>query len=93
MKAKRTDANQQAIVKDLRKLGYSVFVTSMVGCGFPDIVVGAKKINFLFEVKDSEKSKSCRKLTNMENLFHLTWKGSVHIITCIQDAIDIISKV
>ena len=96
MRAKRTDANQEHIVKELRKMGYSVFITSMVGNGFGDIVVGAKrghqKLNFIFEIKDGAKHLSQQKLTNLENLFHLTWKGQVDIITCVQDAIDIITK-
>ncbi|HWY33435.1 MAG TPA: hypothetical protein VNX68_02240 [Nitrosopumilaceae archaeon] len=89
---KRIDANQNEIVATLRKIGCSVFITSMVGHGFPDIVCGHGGKNYLFEIKDGDKSKSCRKLTNLENLFHLSWQGSAHIITCTQDAIDIISK-
>lgn len=92
MKAKKTDANQQQIVKDLRKCGYTVFITSMVGNGFPDLTVGAHGLTFLFEVKDGTKYKSCQKLTNLENLFHLTWKGQASIITSAQQAIDIIAK-
>lgn len=92
MRAKRTDANQQHIVKALRKIGFSVFITSMVGQGFGDIVVGVHGRNFLFEVKDGDKHASQQRLTNAENLFHLTWKGQIDIITCPQDAIDIINK-
>ncbi len=92
MRAKRTDANQIEIVKALRKMGHSVFVTSMVSYGFPDIVCGAHGKNYLFEIKDGKKPKSQQKLTPSENLFHLTWQGSVHIITSFDDAIDIINK-
>jgi Holliday junction resolvase len=91
MRAKRTGNNQTEIVKALRKMGYSVFITSMVGYGFPDIIVGAHKMNYLFEIKDGNKPKSQQKLTYLENTFHLTWQGTVHIITSIEQAIDIIN--
>ena len=92
MRAKRTDANQTEIVKALRKMGWSVYITSMVGNGFPDLVCGKRGINYLFEVKDGNKSKSAQKLTGQENLFHLTWNGRVNIITSIKDIIDITNQ-
>ena len=36
----KVDANQAAVVADLRALGWSVLDTSGAGDGFPDIVVG-----------------------------------------------------
>lgn len=92
MRAKRTDSNQTEIVKALRKCGYSVFVTSMVGHGFPDLVCGAHGKNYIFELKDGKKTKSQQKLTDMESLFHLSWQGTVHIVTSIDEAIDIVSR-
>ncbi len=72
MYAKRTDSNQASIVKALRKMGFTVFISSGVGNGFPDIVVGAYCKNWLFEIKDGGKAKSLQRLTNAENLFHMT---------------------
>lgn len=36
----KVDANQAAVVADLRALGWSVLDTSGAGDGFPDVVVG-----------------------------------------------------
>ena len=92
MKAKRIDGNQNEIVRDLRKMGCSVFITSMVGRGYPDLSVGFRNFNYLFELKDGNKYKSQQKLTELEQFFHLTWRGQANIITCLNDVIDIFNK-
>ena len=70
--AKRTDNNHSEIVKTLRQLGCSVFDTSRVAGGFPDLVVGKHQITCLVEVKQSAKSK----YTSAQELFMMNWKGS-----------------
>ncbi len=82
---KRVDSNQKQIVQSLRKLGFSVAITSMVGKGFPDIVVGRHGVNYLFELKDGNKPASCQKLTLWEADFFATWKGKVEVATCLDD--------
>ena len=47
----RVDANQPSIVEDLRKLGASVLHIHMVARNSPDIVVGYRGKNYLFEIK------------------------------------------
>lgn len=42
-RAAKTDANQTKVVEHLRRAGLSVAVTSMVGNGFPDLVVAGIK--------------------------------------------------
>lgn len=86
----RVDGNQKKIVEQLRKCGYSVAVTSSMGKGFPDIVVGAKCKNYLFEIKDPEKSPSRRLLTMDEHLFKTMWRGQYDVIETIDDALKII---
>lgn len=86
MRAKRVDANQKQIVAALRKIpGVTVHLTHMVADGFPDIVVGYKGRNYLFEIKDGSKPPSAQKLTPDEQVFHDTWKGQVNIATCFDD--------
>lgn len=80
MKAKRIDSNQKEIVKAFRDLGCSVFITSMVGKGFPDIVVGLRGKNYLVEIKDGRKCKSAQLLTASEETFMRNWKGQYYII-------------
>ena len=70
--AKKVDANHSIIVKTLRDLGCSVFDTSRVGGGFPDIVVGRNNKTILVEIKASEKAK----YTTAQELFMMNWKGS-----------------
>lgn len=89
---KRVDDNQREIVIGLRKAGYSVFVLSNVGHGLPDILCGAHRRNFLFEIKDGKKPLSAQKLTSCEAMFHLSWAGQVNIITSLDDAFNIIGK-
>jgi hypothetical protein len=85
----RTDANQAIVIKDLRKLGCTVISTSNLGSGFPDILVGFRGLNWLFEIKDGSKQQSKQRLTDDEKDFHLAWSGQVHVITSAQQAIDI----
>jgi hypothetical protein len=70
--AKRVDANHAIVVKALRNLGCSVFDTSRVAGGFPDLVVGKNQKTVLVEVKRDEKAK----FTPSQDLFMLNWKGS-----------------
>ncbi len=80
MRVARVDANQSGIVRFLRDKGVIVRHTHMVGTGFPDIVCGYKGINFLFEIKDSDKPESAKKLTPAEIIFHYEWQGQKAIV-------------
>ncbi len=88
---KRVDANQKEIVDCFRKLGATVAVTSAVGNGFPDVVVGFKGKNYLIEIKDGSKIPSQQKLTSKEKEFHESWFGIVHIIRSVNEAISLIA--
>lgn len=70
--ARKVDVNHSLIVKTLRDLGCSVFDTSRVGGGFPDIVVGKNNKTILVEIKANEKSK----YTPAQELFMMNWRGS-----------------
>ena len=76
----KPDANQARIVEALRKIGCSVSITSQVGNGFPDLLVGFRGRTVLLEVKDSEKPPSARKLTDAEAHFLATWKGGPAVV-------------
>lgn len=91
MRARKTDSNQSTLVKQMRAIGMSVFVTSGVGEGFPDLVAGIKGQNFLFELKNPALSPSRKKLTPDEQTFFDTWKGKVYKIETIEDVIKIIN--
>lgn len=76
----RIDANQPAIVKALRESGATVLHLHAVGQGCPDICVGWKGANFLFEIKDPMKPPNQRKLSDDERAMHAAWTGQVCVI-------------
>jgi len=87
--AKRVDVNQSQIVKLFREGGCSVFVTSTVAGGFPDLVVGKNGQTHLVEIK----SKITAKFTPAQDLFILNWKGSkVKRINGPEDAAALLSE-
>jgi hypothetical protein len=90
---KRVDANQSAIVRDLRKAGCSVEILSMVGKGVPDLLVGRQGQNYLLEVKDGEKVASKRRLTPDEEEWHDSWRGAVSIVANIEEALAVVGLV
>lgn len=80
--AKRTDDNHKELVEELRQVlrGATVFDASGAGNGFPDLVVGWRGRNYLFEVKDGAKPASRRKLTDAQEKFHAQWQGQVSVV-------------
>jgi hypothetical protein len=70
--ARRVDANHSEIVRTLKELGCSVFDSSRMAGGFPDLVIGVNKITCLVEIKSSDKAK----YTPAQEAFMLNWKGS-----------------
>ena len=91
--AKRTDHNQTEIVALLRKMGASVWITSALGKGAPDFVVGIRSVNLLVECKDGSKCASRRNLTPHEADFHANWKGQICIIESMDEAIALINRI
>lgn len=89
----RTDGNQTEIVKVFRSMGCSVAITSGLGGGFPDIVVGVCGVNLLIEIKDGSAPASQQKLTSDEKEWHNGWKGIVHIVSSEDDAIGLINNI
>jgi Holliday junction resolvase len=70
--AKRVDKNQKAIVDEFRRLGFSVYITSHVGRGFPDIMVGMGNTHtILVEIKSTDKAK----FTDAQSEFMSKWTG------------------
>ena len=81
----RVDSNQTHIVDALRKMGATVAITSALGDGFPDIVVGYNGFNALVEIKDGSKYASQQQLTLDEAKFCSEWKGHYTIIKSVAD--------
>jgi hypothetical protein len=68
-------------------MGASVRILSNVGKGCPDILVGWKGLNLLFELKDGSKPPSARRLTPQEQSFFDEWHGQVAIINSIDEVV------
>ena len=66
----KVDANQPAIVKELRGMGYSVEV------GHDDILVGAHGKTFWFEIKTDEKAE----VKESQKKLIKEWKGHYAIV-------------
>ena len=69
--AKRVDTNHSLIVKTLRDLGCSVFDTSGVGRGCPDILVGIHSKTAMVEIKRDAKAP----YTEAQQKFMENWQG------------------
>lgn len=88
---RKTDRNHKEIMEAIRKIpGTSVFSTHTIGKGFPDIVVGYKGTNYLFEIKDELKTASQKKLTIAEIAFQMNWKGQYAIVENIKQILSIL---
>lgn len=98
MRGKRTDDTQREIVGAFRDLRCSVADCSGLGRGFPDLVLGLRDIhgclhNLLVEVKDGSKSPSRRKLTPAQVDFHAEWRGNIHIVASVAEAVALVHRV
>lgn len=88
----KTDANQAEIVRDLRAIGASVWITSGCGNGAPDLVVGYAGHNFCMEIKDWNQIPSKKRLTSDEKVWHEEWKGTVQVVESFKDALLILGQ-
>ena len=83
----KTDKNQAEIVNVLRAIGATVIDLHMVGRGCPDLLVGFRGENHLFEIKNGWKGR----LTPMQKELFKTWTGDkIKIIRNIGDAFKVL---
>lgn len=80
----RVDGCQSAIVEALRRVGLAVEITSDLGGGFPDLVVGSPVSNrvFLLECKQPGEQ-----LTPAERRWHLRWGRLAAIVHSVSEAL------
>jgi len=92
--AAKVDENQERIVAALRGVGCSVAITSGVGNGFPDLVLGhvnprtGHLENLLVEVKTKE-----GKLEKTQITFHALWRGQVCVVRSVREALQAIGAI
>lgn len=92
-KIAKIDANQTEIVKALRAVGATVQSLAQVGSGCPDILVGFRDANFLFEIKNPAQPPSGRKLTDDEAKWHAIWRGQKTVVETVDDALKAIGAI
>lgn len=80
---KKVDNNQSAIVRTLRSVpGVTVDPRpAQIGRGFPDIIVGFNRKNYLYEIKQTVKDE----LTDDEIRFKLNWAGHWKQVTTAEE--------
>jgi hypothetical protein len=84
----KSDGNQAGIVEALRGIpDCSVQVLSAVGDGCPDVLIGYRGFNFLFEIKDPDQPKHRHELTEDQQRFHAAWKGQVQKVFSLKEII------
>ena len=90
-RAAKIDRNQPAIVAALRKIGCSVQSLAPIGDGCPDLLVWSplRRELLVIEVKDGAKPPSERRLTPDQVLWHANWKGPVHVVESVEDALRV----
>lgn len=86
-RAARVDANHAVIVAGLRACGATVQSLAAIGAGCPDILVGHRGRNLMFEIKDGAKVPSARALTADQVEWHAAWRGSVVVVNNVEQAI------
>jgi len=85
MRAKKVDENHKEIVLALREIGASVFDTSSVGRGFPDLVVGWQGVNYLVEIKTTK-----GKPTDYQVNFFIHWRGQAVLVRAASDIFNLL---
>lgn len=82
----RKDANQKEITDLLYKFRIPYVDTSMVGCGFPDLIVVVGGVNFLWEVKNKKTSYGRRGLNKNQLAWATGWKTPIYVVRSVIDA-------
>lgn len=80
---RKVDANQPEIVEALRAAGASVQILSGVGHGCPDVIVGLKGRNYLFEIKARGGA-----MTRDEIIWQHGWNGQYTIVRTVDQALE-----
>lgn len=87
---KRIDKNQPDITAALRSVGASVEFLHTLGQGVPDLLVGYRGCNYVLEVKDGSLPPSQKRLTPDEKDWHDKWRGKVHTVESVDEALTAI---
>jgi len=83
--AHKRDKNHADVHGWFYGMGCSVFDTSALGRGFPDLVVGVNGLNLMVEVKTP-----AGKLTRQQRELFAVWRGKIHVVCTMDDCIALV---
>ena len=87
MRAQRKDANHQAIVAALRKIGAEPSEPERAHC---DLFVSFRQAWYALEIKDGAKPPSAQALTEAERIWTGKQKGPVYVVKSPYEAIELL---
>jgi len=82
----KPDKNQAQIIQYLKDIGASVLVTSGLGDGAPDIAVGFRGRNYLFEIKNPENK--YYGVSKKQARWHDEWNGHVSVVWNLEEILE-----
>lgn len=88
----KIDRNQPEIVRALRQAGASVQSLAEVGCGCPDILLGADGKTAIVEIKDGMLPPSKQALSDDEREWHAAWRGQIAVVHSVDEALRLLEK-
>lgn len=93
-RAARIDQNHTDVVRALLKAGCSVQSLAAVGCGCPDLLVWAPRLQrlVLLEVKNPDVPPSERRLTVPQQKFKKAWGGPVNVVESVTMALAVVGE-
>jgi hypothetical protein len=84
----KKDDNHNEIALALHRCGCSVFDTSAVGGGFPDLAVGVHNRTVLLEIKRPKaKGQKEGEKTPAQKEFFASWRGEVYEVRTVDEAL------
>lgn len=85
----RVDANQKEILQVARQMGARALSLTDLGQGAPDILIGWRGYNYLWEIKN----KLGENIISQEQQDWMdTWRGQVCVIRTVQEAIEFLNS-
>lgn len=84
----KRDSNHAEIARTFEQLGCSVFDTSAMGDGFPDLVVGLVGLSLLIEIKTPD-----GKLTPAQESLIERWRAPIYVVGNVEDVAGLVQRI
>lgn len=84
----RRDSNHAEIAQAFEQLGCSVFDSSAMGDGFPDLVIGLVGLSALVEIKTPDGF-----LTPAQECLIERWRGPIYVVATVDDVTQLVQSI